>query len=171
MHPPSLSSNLTHSGTDCLQVLHQFVRGSELEEERLAYFASPEGRDDLYQYNHREGAAARQPCMVPLVRGYCSTRCLGAIATMPYSPVWPACCQRGAFTDTACCHAGRTMLEVLNDFKSARLPLEWLLQVRENAAAAALASLTSSLQPAMCVLDSTRPCEAFMGVQLPSTPL
>lgn len=43
----------------CLQVLHQFVRGSELEEERLAYFSLPEGRDDLYEYNQREGAAVR----------------------------------------------------------------------------------------------------------------
>lgn len=28
-----------------------------------------------------------------------------------------------------CCCAGRTVLEVLGDFKSVQLPLEWLLQV------------------------------------------
>ncbi|KAL4458060.1 hypothetical protein ABPG75_012925 [Micractinium tetrahymenae] len=58
------------------QVLHRFAV-EELEVERLAYFSSAEGRDDLHEYNQREG---------------------------------------------------RTVLEVLTDFKSARIPLEWLLQ-------------------------------------------
>lgn len=58
------------------QVLRHFA-ASEVETERLEYFASAEGRDDLYAYNQREG---------------------------------------------------RTVAEVLADFKSATLPLEWLLQ-------------------------------------------
>lgn len=48
------------------------------EKERLKYFVSPEGRDDLYQYNQRER---------------------------------------------------RNVLEVLQDFPSVHLPLEWLLQL------------------------------------------
>ena len=32
-----------------------FFATSEREKERLQYFASPEGRDDLYQYNQKEG--------------------------------------------------------------------------------------------------------------------
>jgi hypothetical protein len=31
-----------------------FFATSEREKERLQYFASPEGRDDLYQYNQKE---------------------------------------------------------------------------------------------------------------------
>ncbi|KAL6761786.1 hypothetical protein V8C86DRAFT_3013104 [Haematococcus lacustris] len=58
------------------QVLHHFA-SEEREKERLAYFGSPEGREDLYRYNQREG---------------------------------------------------RTLLEVLMDFPSARLPLAWLLE-------------------------------------------
>ena len=37
------------------QVLRQFASGSEAEAERLDYFISAEGRDDLYAYNQREG--------------------------------------------------------------------------------------------------------------------
>jgi len=33
-----------------LQVLQNFA-GTELEQERLAYFATAEGRDDLYRYS------------------------------------------------------------------------------------------------------------------------
>lgn len=51
---------------------------AEHEIERLQYFATAEGRDDLYRYNQRER---------------------------------------------------RTVLEVLDDFPSANLPLEWILQV------------------------------------------
>ncbi|KAJ9524658.1 hypothetical protein QJQ45_024263 [Haematococcus lacustris] len=61
---------------DLVQVLHHFA-SEEREKERLAYFGSPEGREDLYRYNQREG---------------------------------------------------RTLLEVLMDFPSARLPLAWLLE-------------------------------------------
>jgi len=39
------------------EVLRHFAAG-EAEVERLEYFASPEGRDDLFRYNQREGAAA-----------------------------------------------------------------------------------------------------------------
>jgi len=58
------------------QVLCSFA-SNETERERLQYLATPEGRDDLYRYNQREG---------------------------------------------------RTVLEVLQDFPSARPPLAWLLQ-------------------------------------------
>eukprot|EP00798_Chlamydomonas_sp_ICE-L_P025328 gene25328-10984_t len=58
------------------EVLQHFAE-SELEKSRLEYFASAEGRDDVYRYNAREG---------------------------------------------------RTVLEVLQDFKSVKLPLEWLLE-------------------------------------------
>ncbi|KAL3527059.1 hypothetical protein ACH5RR_011715 [Cinchona calisaya] len=51
---------------------------AEHEKERLQYFASPEGRDDLYQYNQKER---------------------------------------------------RTVLEVLGDFPSVQMPLEWLVQL------------------------------------------
>ncbi|XP_020416421.1 NADPH-dependent diflavin oxidoreductase 1 isoform X3 [Prunus persica] len=51
---------------------------AEHEKERLQYFVSPEGRDDLYQYNQRER---------------------------------------------------RTVLEVLEDFPSVQMPLEWLVQL------------------------------------------
>ncbi|GAX74179.1 hypothetical protein CEUSTIGMA_g1628.t1 [Chlamydomonas eustigma] len=60
------------------QVLSHFTPDtSEIEKERLSYFSSVEGRDDLYRYNQREG---------------------------------------------------RSVLEVLQDFKSANPPLEWLLE-------------------------------------------
>lgn len=36
-----------------LQVM-SFFATAEHEKERLKYFASPEGRDDLYQYNQKE---------------------------------------------------------------------------------------------------------------------
>ncbi|XP_004489118.1 NADPH-dependent diflavin oxidoreductase 1 isoform X1 [Cicer arietinum] len=55
-----------------------FFATAEHEMERLKYFASPEGRDDLYQYNQKER---------------------------------------------------RTVLEVLEDFPSVQMPLEWLIQL------------------------------------------
>ncbi|KAJ7526231.1 hypothetical protein O6H91_17G089100 [Diphasiastrum complanatum] len=59
------------------EVMSHFAK-AEHEKERLQYFSSPEGRDDLYRYNQRER---------------------------------------------------RTFLEVLQDFPSVQLPLEWLLQL------------------------------------------
>lgn len=59
------------------EVMSHFVT-AEHEKERLQYFASPEGRDDLYEYNKKER---------------------------------------------------RTVIEVLEDFPSVHLPLEWLLQL------------------------------------------
>lgn len=38
---------------ELLQVM-SFFATAEHEKERLQYFASPEGRDDLYQYNQKE---------------------------------------------------------------------------------------------------------------------
>ena len=38
------------------EVLQHFAT-SELEIDRLEYFATPEGRNDLYTYNQKEGAA------------------------------------------------------------------------------------------------------------------
>lgn len=55
-----------------------FFATAEHEKERLQYFSSPEGRDDLYQYNQKER---------------------------------------------------RTVLEVLEDFPSVQMPLEWLIQL------------------------------------------
>ncbi|KAK4477695.1 hypothetical protein RD792_016943 [Penstemon davidsonii] len=55
-----------------------FFASAEHEKERLQYFASPEGRDDLYQYNQKER---------------------------------------------------RTVLEVLDDFPSVKMPFEWLVQL------------------------------------------
>ena len=45
------------------QVLCSFAT-DEAERERLEYLATPEGRDDLYRYNQREGAPA-SPCQHP----------------------------------------------------------------------------------------------------------
>lgn len=45
------------------QVLCSFAT-DEAERERLEYLATPEGRDDLYRYNQREGAPA-SPCRHP----------------------------------------------------------------------------------------------------------
>ncbi|MCO5554491.1 hypothetical protein L7F22_008020 [Adiantum nelumboides] len=59
------------------EVMSHFAT-AEHEKEKLTYFVSPEGREDLYQYNQRER---------------------------------------------------RTVLEVLEDFPSVQLPLEWLLQL------------------------------------------
>ncbi|KAK7374933.1 hypothetical protein VNO80_08376 [Phaseolus coccineus] len=55
-----------------------FFATAEHERERLKYFISPEGRDDLYQYNQKER---------------------------------------------------RTVLEVLEDFPSVKMPFEWLIQL------------------------------------------
>ncbi|GAA0176135.1 oxidoreductase [Lithospermum erythrorhizon] len=55
-----------------------YFASAEHEKERLRDFVSPEGRDDLYQYNQKEG---------------------------------------------------RTVLEVLEDFPSVRMPFEWLVQL------------------------------------------
>lgn len=55
-----------------------FFATAEHEKERLEYFSSPEGRDDLYNYNQKER---------------------------------------------------RTVLEVLEDFPSVRMPFEWLVQL------------------------------------------
>ncbi|KAM1015723.1 hypothetical protein ACFX13_046224 [Malus domestica] len=60
-----------------ITVMSMFA-SAEHERERLQYFVSPEGRDDLYQYNQREQ---------------------------------------------------RTVLEVLEDFSSVQMPLEWLVQL------------------------------------------
>jgi hypothetical protein len=40
-----------------LEVLQQFAE-APVEAERLQYLASPEGRDDMYRYNQREGRCA-----------------------------------------------------------------------------------------------------------------
>ncbi|KAF1888781.1 hypothetical protein Lal_00036823 [Lupinus albus] len=39
---------------ECLGMVMSFFATAEHERERLKYFASPEGRDDLYQYNQKE---------------------------------------------------------------------------------------------------------------------
>lgn len=44
---------LKHARDTFLQVM-SFYATAEHEKERLQYFASPEGRDDLYQYNQKE---------------------------------------------------------------------------------------------------------------------
>ncbi|GAQ81743.1 NADP/FAD dependent oxidoreductase [Klebsormidium nitens] len=74
------------------EVLAHFAT-AEHEIERLQYFATAEGRDDLYRYNQRER---------------------------------------------------RTVVEVMDDFPSANLPLEWILQVVPRLKARAF-SISSSL--------------------------
>lgn len=43
----------SHPGNSSFQVM-SFFATAEHEKEKLQYFGSPEGRDDLYQYNQRE---------------------------------------------------------------------------------------------------------------------
>ena len=45
------------------EVLRHFAT-DDREEERLQYLSTPEGRDDLYRYNQREGASGlpRRAC-------------------------------------------------------------------------------------------------------------
>lgn len=126
-------------GTCCgPQVLRQFVT-TEAEAERLDYFASAEGRDDLYAYNQKEGAV-----LLPLpplhfrVQAMPAGRTAAPGATVagqmigcPAPP--PAQLQLTLLYATppwvpTLALAGRTVVEVLSDFKSARPPLEWLLQ-------------------------------------------
>ncbi|EFJ42595.1 hypothetical protein VOLCADRAFT_83643 [Volvox carteri f. nagariensis] len=78
--PPTMCGCLDIGGASPRRYLFQVLRhyaDVELDRERLSYFATAEGRDDLYRYNQREG---------------------------------------------------RTLLEVLNDFRSATPPLERLLE-------------------------------------------
>jgi FAD binding domain len=92
-----------------LEVLQHFAE-SPVEAERLQYLASPEGRDDMYRYNQREGLYAAN----------------AAISSRHNSmPRHSAPAQLEYAVGAA---AGRTVLEVLQDFPSARPPLEWLLQ-------------------------------------------
>ena len=55
---------LTSPHLSAVQVLHQCA-SAELEVERLAYFSSPQGRDDLYEYNAREGVWAPLRGLMP----------------------------------------------------------------------------------------------------------
>lgn len=47
------SNLISHLDRSFLQVMSYFAT-AEHEKERLQYFASPEGRDDLYEYNQKE---------------------------------------------------------------------------------------------------------------------
>ncbi|KAL0040842.1 hypothetical protein WJX79_006949 [Trebouxia sp. C0005] len=93
------------------EVLQHFAT-AELEVDRLEYFATPEGRNDLYTYNQKEG---------------------------------------------------RTVLEVLQDFKSAQPPLEWLLQTvphlkpRQFSIASSLAKHPNTAHVLMAVVDYKTP--------------
>ncbi|KAF5839539.1 hypothetical protein DUNSADRAFT_512 [Dunaliella salina] len=111
------------------QVLQNFAR-TELEQERLAYFATAEGRDDLYRYNQKEG---------------------------------------------------RTVLEVLSDFKTATPTLEWFLEACPPLAPR-LFSISSSLKQhprqahlTVAVVDYTTPfkrrkrglCSSYLAASKP----
>ncbi|KAL0028461.1 hypothetical protein WJX77_008059 [Trebouxia sp. C0004] len=93
------------------EVLQHFAT-AEVEVDRLEYFATPEGRNDLYTYNQKEG---------------------------------------------------RTVLEVLQDFKSAQPPLEWLLQTvphlkpRQFSSASSLAKHPNSAHVLMAVVNYETP--------------
>lgn len=43
------------------EVLHHFAT-AELELDRLEYFSTPAGRDDLYTYNQKEGVHSQASC-------------------------------------------------------------------------------------------------------------
>ncbi|EPS67176.1 hypothetical protein M569_07599, partial [Genlisea aurea] len=89
-----------------------FFATAEHEKERLVYFASPEGRDDLYEYNQKER---------------------------------------------------RTVLEVLDDFPSVQMPLEWLVEVvpplrpRAFSVASSLAAHPNEVHLAVSVVSWTTP--------------
>lgn len=66
----SLFSGLQHHkiltcilANQILQVM-SFFASSEHEKERLQYFASSEGRDDLYEYNQKERRTVLEVCFI-----------------------------------------------------------------------------------------------------------
>ncbi|KAK9865897.1 hypothetical protein WJX84_011151 [Apatococcus fuscideae] len=93
------------------EVLAQLAT-EEREVDRLQYFASPEGRDDLHTYNQGEG---------------------------------------------------RTLLEVLDDFKNVVIPLEWILQ----AAPRLKPRLFSLASAAICHPGEAHVCAAVIDYQTP----
>ena len=75
------------------EVLRHFAK-DERERERLQYFSTPEGRDDLYRYNQREGAVT-SICLSSR-RTWASTWKLGAAEKFAMLEVVISCC-------TVCC--------------------------------------------------------------------
>ncbi|PPD82271.1 hypothetical protein GOBAR_DD20797 [Gossypium barbadense] len=53
VHPREMENRHIDNNVNTLDVM-SFFATAEHEKERLQYFASPEGRDDLYQYNQKE---------------------------------------------------------------------------------------------------------------------
>lgn len=49
------------------EVLHHFAT-AELELDRLEYFSTPAGRDDLYTYNQKEGVHSQASCSTYLLK-------------------------------------------------------------------------------------------------------
>lgn len=127
----------THTHTR-VQVLRQHV-SAELEEERLAYFGSAEGRDDLYEYNQREGGRSAAYAACRACARWGSPHCSRLTHRLLLPGSRPP--------------AGRTVLEALTDFKSARLPLEWLLQV-------GVPTCWGSQRPVACLVPCLRVCSA-----------
>ena len=59
------SCHSSHDSNVLLQVM-SFFATAEHEKEKLQYFASPEGRDDLYQYNQKESRTVLEVRMFAL---------------------------------------------------------------------------------------------------------
>lgn len=82
-----------------------FFATAEHEIERLQYFASPEGRDDLFKYNQKERRSVLEVKFIFVIKhGHLS------IAALSF-------------------HNGISVLQVLEDFPSVKMPFEWLVQL------------------------------------------
>ena len=60
------------------EVLQHFAT-AELEVDRLEYFATPDGRNDLYTYNQKEGECSSQLNAPDLARQHSSTHSVQSI--------------------------------------------------------------------------------------------
>ncbi len=127
------------------EVLRRFAC-SEVEAERLDYFCSAEGRDDLWNYNQREGRAGLYGlergidgvkgwvCERPLELQSNHSNLYGGVAWGLRSMLvlFRVLKRQSVLDGNQLVHAGilpgRTALEALQDFKSATPPLEWLLE-------------------------------------------
>ena len=78
---------------------------AEHEKERLQYFVSPEGRDDLYQYNQRERRTVLEVMSSVVMNFFASS----LVFAFNYSVI--------------------LKIQVLEDFPSVQMPFEWLVQL------------------------------------------
>lgn len=84
-----------------------FFAATDHEKEKLEYFASPLGRDDLYAYNQKERRTVLE------VRSYLLFVCVFLCNDFAASLI-------SILSST---------LQVLEDFPSVDIPLEWLVQI------------------------------------------